>query len=781
VHIGLTIVLGLHILLAGISTFFLARDHELGHGASLSAAFVFIFSATFLRRTMACHLITTVSWLPLIILLLRRAFVAEQFRSRILQSLAAGTAFGIAVLAGFPQMILYMALVIIGYGVAYRLLHAQGTGFAPRKRLPRLLVEDAVVGSILFVVGGLLAAAMLIPGAELASFSERGRLENVVIGQLHPIPWLFKLFTNYIGSGSHFSNYRLAGLGAFLLALAAFAHPRKRDVILFAALFYIILDCALGPPLPFSRLLLWSAPFSLKDHSRAILALGLPLAILVGFGVEAVAARWRSRDLRPALSVSVAIAGFLAFRSLVPAVENITIFPTSRSVFVFPGIVLALIVLAGLPFPRVSAAGSSRFIRRGRRASTVVALLLPLFLFGELVAWGHPYLGYLRERWGYKSAIAPLSERSTLWSDNFRQGDKRPNRSVMALKPAINGYDALYIERIHRVLQSAPVPVMSLKPSGVLAKNHRGNLFLKRSFWLSHRYADGPLPDAKSLFPSATTVFLRDAPEDLPVPRVTREEIVGRSTSEHSLRIPLAVEAGSSERIPANLAGSVRYTLGIPAFDTKPYHGALIVQYASDTSVTVRSNFRDTVSGTRTPGKTHHVQATGVGDGVLEFPLPDFRSLGASITVKHAVGSGAFRFKAAHLLFDLNDENARIRDLRRSFNSVEVELAELPEHRILTFVDAHYPGWHAYVDGSEVPIHLANDAFKAVVVPPGTHQVRFEFRPTSVYAGIAVSSTTLMILVAIFGIAGLRPSTGRRRRSADAGEASTPDLPGEGR
>jgi hypothetical protein len=324
---------------------------------------------------------------------------------------------------------------------------------------------------------------------------------------------------------------------------------------------------------------------------------------------------------------------------------------------------------------------------------------------------------------------------------------------MLALKPAINGYDPLYIERVHRVLQSPPNPAISLRPSAVLAKNHRGNLFLKRSFWLSRRYVDGPLPDAESLFPSATTVFLQDAPEDLPVPRVERAEVVGRSTSEHSLRVPLVVDADGERRAVGKAGAFVKQTVTIPAFDAKPYHGALIVHYASDTPATVKSFFRDTASGTRTPGKAYRVRPAGAVDGTLEFPLPDFRALGASLSVKHAARSGTFRFEAAHLVFDLNDENAHIRELRRDFNSVEVELAELPEHRILTFVDAHYPGWHAYVDGAEVPIHLANDAFKAIVVPSGTHRVRFAFRPTSVYVGIAVSATALMILAAIFGFA----------------------------
>ena len=87
-----------------------------------------------------------------------------------------------------------------------------------------------------------------------------------------------------------------------------------------------------------------------------------------------------------------------------------------------------------------------------------------------------------------------------------------------------------------------------------------------------------------------------------------------------------------------------------------------------------------------------------------------------------------------------------IRIVSRGANSVVVEVRELPGDRILTFIDAAYPGWHAYVDGERVPIMRANDAFKAVSVPPGTHVVEFAFRPSSVYAGMTISCVTLLAL-----------------------------------
>jgi hypothetical protein len=47
----------------------------------------------------------------------------------------------------------------------------------------------------------------------------------------------------------------------------------------------------------------------------------------------------------------------------------------------------------------------------------------------------------------------------------------------------------------------------------------------------------------------------------------------------------------------------------------------------------------------------------------------------------------------------------------------------------LVLNDPHHPWWSAEVDGREAPILLANGLFRAVRMEPGSHRVRFVFRP----------------------------------------------------
>lgn len=71
------------------------------------------------------------------------------------------------------------------------------------------------------------------------------------------------------------------------------------------------------------------------------------------------------------------------------------------------------------------------------------------------------------------------------------------------------------------------------------------------------------------------------------------------------------------------------------------------------------------------------------------------------------------------------------------------------EASFLVLSDVYYPGWNAYVDGGPRPIHIANMAFRAVLLEPGNHTIEFVFEPTSLWKGIFASLIGLLIFFAI--------------------------------
>ena len=84
----------------------------------------------------------------------------------------------------------------------------------------------------------------------------------------------------------------------------------------------------------------------------------------------------------------------------------------------------------------------------------------------------------------------------------------------------------------------------------------------------------------------------------------------------------------------------------------------------------------------------------------------------------------------------------------RSAGSDEIELEVTATGvRLLVINQAFFPGWRAEIDGRPAAIVRANALVQGVVVPPGRHAVRLEYRPSSFRFGIALS------LVALAGVA----------------------------
>lgn len=83
----------------------------------------------------------------------------------------------------------------------------------------------------------------------------------------------------------------------------------------------------------------------------------------------------------------------------------------------------------------------------------------------------------------------------------------------------------------------------------------------------------------------------------------------------------------------------------------------------------------------------------------------------------------------------------------------------------LVLDDSAYPGWVVTVDGRSAPWYPANENFRAVAIPAGSHTVVFRYRPTSVRDGAIVSVASVLMLVAL----ALVGAFGMRRRQETTG------------
>jgi len=68
---------------------------------------------------------------------------------------------------------------------------------------------------------------------------------------------------------------------------------------------------------------------------------------------------------------------------------------------------------------------------------------------------------------------------------------------------------------------------------------------------------------------------------------------------------------------------------------------------------------------------------------------------------------------------------------------------------LLVLSEAWYPGWEARLDGKQVPIYIADAAFRGVMLPTGTHQVTMDFRPRILVYSAVLSAIFLAGMVAL--------------------------------
>jgi uncharacterized membrane protein YfhO len=73
-----------------------------------------------------------------------------------------------------------------------------------------------------------------------------------------------------------------------------------------------------------------------------------------------------------------------------------------------------------------------------------------------------------------------------------------------------------------------------------------------------------------------------------------------------------------------------------------------------------------------------------------------------------------------------------------------VVLAEGPGRLVLS--EIAYPGWTASVDGRRSSSETVDGLLRGVELAAGRHEVRFEFRPSSVYVGLSLTLVSLAAL-----------------------------------
>jgi len=738
-NITLAIMWGLHLIFMGFCTYLLGRSHKLTFSGSLTAAAAFVFSALMVRRMGEYHFITSLAWMPLLLLLIKKAIDTEDFFAKTGLAICAGLTLGISITGGYLQIANLLGFVPALYGLFYFLLNAD---WRHRKGSfydwVRPWVHNGAAMALIFIIGAGVAAVTLLPAWELGSFSlrsilvPRGKFSD--LWKWTPLEFYQKLVL-FCGIKYEAETIRNSGIAALLLAAAA--HHKRRDVFLFAGLYLILFECCFGPPLPVGAFLEKITPFQLSAYSRAYDFALLPLSLLAGYGVDAIRQPLGTRGLNYARAAMLLLIACVCLAPVSGWIKEITYVQVNNAVLLIPLAALSVMVIAGI-------------LPLNKTGQAVIGTLLVLLVFAETFSWNQSFVPYLTRR-QITDVVKVKAEGHAIPTTNFRETDPICNRFQYSLRFAMNGVDPAHLAAVRDLLSGPPREgpgLRGVKDFEPTQKNLRGNLLFKRSFWLARQYVTGALPGKREYFPAATTVFL-DKPIESDIPGLSRQELPLSSISDNAMITDVTTPENLFSPVPGGQKRSLAFTAvvpdavpGLPTGSAGAVHSTLVYSYKSNTSAQIDVTFTMPGTDRSEMGIQHLARPTHDREAQLEVPLPDFPQLKAQIVVENK-GQGDFTFTKIQIKSDLNDEDGLIRIQSRTANTATVQVGPLPGPRILTFLDAWYPGWLAYVDDKEVPILRADEQFKAVVLPAGTHEVRFVFKPALTFTALVISLGTL--------------------------------------
>lgn len=753
--VGLHLLRFLHLLWAGLGVVCLARLYGLSLPAGIAGALAFMFNAfNIIYFTEFFVYPLVIVWAPWVLWAAKRAFQEREAAPRIVYAMYAVIFFAYSTLAGFPQLSLYLGLLLCFYGAFDFLMnHKWEWRPAGLMRTCGAATGRMALLAVIAVMTVLASSVLLLPAIELGGNSARVAASGVEVAtvtqQFNPVH-LLKCLLFFPGNTWAPLGPRAAGIGALLAALAAFTHKKRRDAVVFFLLYLVMTDCTLGPPFPIGALLHHFDSLNITVSPwRAGSFASLPFAMLAAFGVDAAGrapARYWARAARVLLLAAAGAGMLYMLRAWLR--EDVLQQPWYYVWQIPLAALIAVCFFSVAPLPRLG-----RFV--------VGALVA-----AEIITWSVQMLPvYVSKRVSMTMDTRTFGDHQDISVSNRRGGIVRPNWNMFSLDFSMAGYNPLYVGETRKALCRIGHENFYrgyLKGEDILVENQRGNLLVKRSFWLARQWAAGELPGKAELFPPSTTVFLTDTPAGtaLPVPEIAREQVSKHPVSENTEQIDLGTP-DPGKAIPRGKT----LTLRLPPFKQEFAHSALYLGFRGTAPVEF------TPSCTDEEGRIHQLRRTRApgtagGEQYVEIPLPDCGTNTITLAWPRVSGS-RFQLTRAYVLRDLDDEDDLITIESRTANTAVVTVSDLPGPRILTFLDSWYPGWRAWVDGEEVEILKANDAFKAVVVPAGTHQVFFRYQSNSTVTGFVLSLATFFVLLVVLVVATLR------------GRSLPPEAPGE--
>jgi hypothetical protein len=288
----------LHLLLAGLFMYLLARSMGIGEFGSFVAAAVFTCNGFVMAILFLGHMspVESYVWLPIVIYALHRAMRSPAPWKG---AMVAGVLWGIQILAGAPQDAFYTFVASMLF-----LLGTVGRGHSLKLSVRRLLGAAATM----FFVGAGLSCIQIIPAFELIQESVRAALDSYEWSTLASYPLqgiltvLLPHFFGYYAEGSVWvsntpwsipqQNLYTGILTVVLLGFASVQEKIEKRTLIFGVLLALMsLILAFGHNTPVYKMIYLLPGFDrFRAPSKIMVLWVFSMAILAGIGMDGLLA-----------------------------------------------------------------------------------------------------------------------------------------------------------------------------------------------------------------------------------------------------------------------------------------------------------------------------------------------------------------------------------------------------------------------------------------------------------------------------------------------------------
>ncbi|RME75274.1 MAG: hypothetical protein D6784_08270, partial [Chloroflexi bacterium] len=268
-----------HFWLAAVFMYLFSREVTGNRAAGIIAALTFTFGGYLTGYPgQQLAVLETDVWLPLILFFIHRAAAArDRGQPAWPRLLTAGTAWGVALLAGHPQSAMIVGYVSMAY-LLYLWLDQPGP-------LARRLRDGLAAGALVSFSGLALAAVQILPAAEYTLLSVRAAGTYDKMSGGFPITDLIQLLLP--GQVSHYSPLYVSIAALLLAGWAVFSTPRGRVLFWAGVAAAALLISFGGHTFLYSPLYLAGPGFSIfRGQERWAFAFAFSLSVLAGCGFD---------------------------------------------------------------------------------------------------------------------------------------------------------------------------------------------------------------------------------------------------------------------------------------------------------------------------------------------------------------------------------------------------------------------------------------------------------------------------------------------------------------